>query len=61
MFLMSSFCCSKPDLPDPAIMLEAFKFIENAVAEFSDEEEDEEARDKTVLDLAAVRNAFTLP
>ncbi|XP_023809592.1 striatin [Oryzias latipes] len=46
---------SKPDLPDPAIMLEAFKFIENAVAEFSDEEEDEEARDKTVLDLAAMR------
>lgn len=41
-------------------MLEAFRFIENAAAEFSDEdeEEDEEVRDKTVLDRPAVSNRF---
>ncbi|XP_024123331.1 striatin [Oryzias melastigma] len=47
----------RADLPDPAIVLEAFRFIENAAAEFSDEdeEEDEEVRDKTVLDRPATR------
>lgn len=48
---------SKPDTSDSAAVLEAFKFIESAAAEFSDEdeEEDSEGRDKTILDLAAVR------
>lgn len=44
-------------MSDSATVLEAFKFIESAAAEFSDEDEDEdsEGRDKTILDLAAVR------
>lgn len=39
-----------------ATVLDAFKFIESAAAEFSDEdeEEDSEGRDRTILDLAAV-------
>ncbi|KAG7231827.1 hypothetical protein INR49_010290 [Caranx melampygus] len=47
---------SKPDMSDSATVLEAFKFIESAAAEFSDEDEDEdsEGRDKTILDLAAM-------
>lgn len=44
---------SKPDMSDSATVLEAFKFIESAAAEFSDEDEDSEGR--TLLDLAAVR------
>lgn len=49
---------SKPDMSDSATVLEAFKFIESAAAEFSDEdeEEDSEGRDKTILDLATVRH-----
>uniref|UniRef100_A0A667XLK5 Striatin n=1 Tax=Myripristis murdjan TaxID=586833 RepID=A0A667XLK5_9TELE len=48
---------SKPDMSDSATVLEAFKFIESAAAEFSDEddEDDSEGRDKTILDLATVR------
>lgn len=43
-------------MSDSAAVLEAFKFIESAAAEFSDEDEDEEeGRDKSILDLAAVR------
>lgn len=44
-------------MSDSATVLEAFKFIESAAAEFSDEEdeEDSEGRDRTILDLAAVR------
>ncbi|XP_041839247.1 striatin-like isoform X2 [Melanotaenia boesemani] len=47
---------SKPDVSDSATVLEAFKFIESAAAEFSDEDEDEDsdAKDKTILDLAAM-------
>lgn len=49
-------CFSNPDTSDSAAVLEAFKFIESAVADFSDEdEEDSEGGDKTVLELAAVR------
>ncbi|XP_060922660.1 striatin [Limanda limanda] len=45
---------SKPDMSDA--VLEAFRFIESAAAEFSDEDEDEdsEGRHKTTLDLAAI-------
>lgn len=58
---LTAFSClssgsSKPDMSDSAAVLEAFKFIESAAAEFSDEDEDEEeGRDKNILDLAAVR------
>ncbi|KAG8014502.1 Striatin [Nibea albiflora] len=47
---------NKPDMSDSATVLEAFKFIESAAAEFSDEdeEEDSEGRDKTILDLATM-------
>uniref|UniRef100_A0A669EXG8 Striatin n=1 Tax=Oreochromis niloticus TaxID=8128 RepID=A0A669EXG8_ORENI len=57
--LKDSGMVSKPDVSDSATMLEAFKFIESAAAEFSDEDEDEdsEGRDKTILDLAAVRSS----
>uniref|UniRef100_A0A674EK23 Striatin n=1 Tax=Salmo trutta TaxID=8032 RepID=A0A674EK23_SALTR len=48
---------SKPDMSDSATVLEAFKFIESAAAEFSDEEDDEDSdgRDKTIMNLATVR------
>uniref|UniRef100_A0A672Y974 Striatin n=1 Tax=Sphaeramia orbicularis TaxID=375764 RepID=A0A672Y974_9TELE len=51
--LKDSGMVSKPDMSDSATVLEAFKFIESAAAEFSDEDEDEdsEGRDKTILDL----------
>uniref|UniRef100_A0AAX7T9B6 Striatin n=1 Tax=Astatotilapia calliptera TaxID=8154 RepID=A0AAX7T9B6_ASTCA len=54
--LKDSGMVSKPDVSDSATVLEAFKFIESAAAEFSDEDEDEdsEGRDKTILDLAAM-------
>ncbi|KAM8842840.1 striatin [Synchiropus picturatus] len=43
------------DLSDSAAVLEAFKFIENAVAELSDEDEEEEdGRVKSHLDLTAM-------
>uniref|UniRef100_A0AAY5F565 Striatin n=1 Tax=Electrophorus electricus TaxID=8005 RepID=A0AAY5F565_ELEEL len=44
---------SKPETSDSATVLEAFKFIESAAAEFSDEDDDEdsEERDKTIIDL----------
>lgn len=43
-------------MTDSASVLETFKFLENAAAEFSDEEDDEEndGRDKTVIDAATV-------
>uniref|UniRef100_A0A667XEB2 Striatin n=1 Tax=Myripristis murdjan TaxID=586833 RepID=A0A667XEB2_9TELE len=52
--LKDSGMISKPDMSDSATVLEAFKFIESAAAEFSDEddEDDSEGRDKTILDLA---------
>lgn len=39
-------------MSDSAAVLEAFRFIESAAAEFSDEDEEE---DRTTLDPAAVR------
>uniref|UniRef100_A0AAY5EJH7 Striatin n=1 Tax=Electrophorus electricus TaxID=8005 RepID=A0AAY5EJH7_ELEEL len=46
----------KPETSDSATVLEAFKFIESAAAEFSDEDDDEdsEERDKTIIDLATM-------
>ncbi|XP_034391441.1 striatin-like isoform X2 [Cyclopterus lumpus] len=56
----------KPDMSDSASALEAFKFIESAAAEFSDEdeeeeeeEEDSEGRDRSMLHLATVRPEHT--
>ncbi|XP_074753019.1 striatin isoform X3 [Athene noctua] len=44
----------KPELTDSASLLETFKFLENAAADFSDEEEDDdlEGREKTIIDTA---------
>ncbi|XP_054460654.1 striatin-like [Anoplopoma fimbria] len=54
--LKDSGMVSKPDMSDSATVLEAFKFIESAAAEFSDDDEDEdsEGRDKTILDMATM-------
>uniref|UniRef100_A0AAY5F3D1 Striatin n=1 Tax=Electrophorus electricus TaxID=8005 RepID=A0AAY5F3D1_ELEEL len=51
----------KPETSDSATVLEAFKFIESAAAEFSDEDDDEdsEERDKTIIDLATVDDPDT--
>ncbi|XP_009950730.1 PREDICTED: striatin-like, partial [Leptosomus discolor] len=46
----------KPELTDSASLLEAFKFLENAAADFSDEEDEEdiEGREKTIIDTATI-------
>lgn len=38
----------KAELSDTSAVLEAFKFIENAAAEFSDEDDDEDSEGRTV-------------
>ncbi|XP_056135683.1 striatin [Lampris incognitus] len=54
--LKDSGMISKPDISESTAVLEAFKFIESAAAEFSDEdeEEDSDTKDKTILDLATM-------
>uniref|UniRef100_A0A4W5MZZ5 Striatin n=1 Tax=Hucho hucho TaxID=62062 RepID=A0A4W5MZZ5_9TELE len=54
--LKDSGMISKPDMSDSATVLEAFKFIESAAAEFSDEDDDEDSdgRDKTIMNLATM-------
>uniref|UniRef100_A0A7N6C3L5 Striatin n=1 Tax=Anabas testudineus TaxID=64144 RepID=A0A7N6C3L5_ANATE len=61
--LKDSGMVSKPDMSDSATVLEAFKFIESAAAEFSDEDEDEdsEERDKTILDLMVRKKQSSTP
>ncbi|XP_066517037.1 striatin-like isoform X2 [Hoplias malabaricus] len=46
----------KVDLSDSSTVLEVFKFIESAAAEFSDEEdeEDSEGKDKTIIDSRTI-------
>ncbi|XP_074845783.1 striatin isoform X3 [Carettochelys insculpta] len=46
----------KPELTDSASLLETFKFLENAAADFSDEEEDEdiEGKEKTIIDTSTM-------
>uniref|UniRef100_A0A8C8SE62 Striatin n=1 Tax=Pelusios castaneus TaxID=367368 RepID=A0A8C8SE62_9SAUR len=46
----------KPELTDSASLLESFKFLENAAADFSDEDEDEdiEGREKTIIDTSTM-------
>ncbi|XP_063299665.1 striatin isoform X1 [Pelobates fuscus] len=53
----------KPDMTDSASVLETFKFLENAAAEFSDEEDDEEndGRDKTIIDAATIVRRRIIP
>ncbi|KAG5855584.1 hypothetical protein ANANG_G00050620 [Anguilla anguilla] len=55
--LKSSVMIGKPDLSDSASVLEAFKFIESAAAEFSDEDEDEDSdgKDRTIMETATLR------
>ncbi|XP_075718969.1 striatin isoform X3 [Rhinoderma darwinii] len=53
----------KPDMTDSASVLETFKFLENAAAEFSDEEDDDETdgRDKTIIDAATIVRRRVIP
>ncbi|XP_047013949.1 striatin isoform X2 [Ictalurus punctatus] len=53
----------KPEMSDSATVLEAFKFIESAAAEFSDEEDDEDSdgREKTIIDLATMMRKKVSP
>ncbi|XP_029449787.1 striatin isoform X1 [Rhinatrema bivittatum] len=53
----------KPELTDSTSVLETFKFLENAAAEFSDEEDDydNEGRDKTVIDTSTIIRKKMLP
>ncbi|XP_075781073.1 striatin isoform X3 [Pelodiscus sinensis] len=46
----------KPELTDSASLLETFKFLDNAAADFSDEDEDEdiEGREKTIVDTSTM-------
>ena len=58
----SLFLNRKAELSETSAVLEAFKFIENAAAEFSDEdeEEDSEGRDRTNVESRTVRNPHLL-
>ncbi|XP_030052270.1 striatin isoform X1 [Microcaecilia unicolor] len=53
----------KPELTDSASVLETFKFLENAAAEFSDEEDDDgdEGRDRTVIDTSTIMRKKIVP
>ncbi|XP_060100200.1 striatin isoform X4 [Heteronotia binoei] len=46
----------KPDLTDSASLLETFKFLENAAAEFSDEDDDDDidGRERTIMDTSTI-------
>ncbi|XP_015262626.1 PREDICTED: striatin isoform X2 [Gekko japonicus] len=46
----------KPDLTDSASLLETFKFLENAAAEFSDEDDDDDidGRERTIMDTSTM-------
>uniref|UniRef100_A0A672U4U7 Striatin n=1 Tax=Strigops habroptila TaxID=2489341 RepID=A0A672U4U7_STRHB len=46
----------KPELTDSASLLETFKFLENAAADFSDEEDEDDidGREKTIIDTATI-------
>ncbi|TSL68198.1 Striatin [Bagarius yarrelli] len=53
----------KPEMSDSVTVLEAFKFIESAAAEFSDEDDDEDSdgREKTIIDLATMMRKKASP
>uniref|UniRef100_A0A7N8Y9P6 Striatin n=1 Tax=Mastacembelus armatus TaxID=205130 RepID=A0A7N8Y9P6_9TELE len=59
--LKDSGMVSKPDLSDSATVLEAFKFIESAAVEFSDEDEEEDSEGKTILDLMVRKKQSSTP
>uniref|UniRef100_A0A667ZVF3 Striatin n=1 Tax=Myripristis murdjan TaxID=586833 RepID=A0A667ZVF3_9TELE len=63
-FLHASFYFDrKTELSDTSAVLEAFKFIESAAAEFSDEDEDEdsEGKDRTIMESRTVRKPVEDP
>ncbi|XP_012868975.1 PREDICTED: striatin [Dipodomys ordii] len=52
----------KSELTDSASVLDNFKFLENAAADFSDEDEDDdEGRDKSVIDTSTIVRKKALP
>ncbi|KAG9344264.1 hypothetical protein JZ751_010933 [Albula glossodonta] len=55
--LKASDVIGKPDLTDSTSVLEAFKFIEKAAAEFSDDDEDEdgEGKDKSIIEAVTIK------
>ncbi|KAG2467355.1 STRN protein, partial [Polypterus senegalus] len=54
--LKEAIMIGKPDLSDSASVLDTFKFIESAAAEFSDEDDDDdsEGKEKTIIDSATI-------
>lgn len=60
--VVSLFLNRKTELSENSAVLEAFKFFENAAAEFSDEDEedDSEGRDRTNVESRTVRKQFAL-
>lgn len=61
MFMSLFYFNRKSELSDTSAVLEAFKFIESAAAEFSDEddEEDSEGKDRTIVESRTVRKSRT--
>ncbi|XP_040849005.1 striatin isoform X3 [Ochotona curzoniae] len=53
----------KPELTDSASVLDNFKFLENAAADFSDEDEDDDidGREKSVIDTSTIVRKKPLP
>ncbi|XP_028676919.1 striatin isoform X1 [Erpetoichthys calabaricus] len=54
--LKEAIMIGKPDLSDSASVLDTFKFMESAAAEFSDEDDDDdsEGKEKTIIDSATI-------
>ncbi|XP_058880386.1 striatin-like [Acipenser ruthenus] len=54
--LKETIMIGKPDLTDSASVLDTFNFLENAAAEFSDEDEDDDSdgKEKTIIDSATI-------
>lgn len=49
----------KSDLADStSSVLDAFKFIENAAPEYSDDDDDSQGKDKTIIDSATVSHCL---
>lgn len=59
---LSTFVNRKAELSETSAVLEAFKFIENAAADFSDEDEedDSEGKDRTHVESRTVRKESSL-
>ncbi|MGH0141617.1 UNVERIFIED_CONTAM: hypothetical protein FKN15_045601 [Acipenser sinensis] len=54
--LKETIMIGKPDLTDSTSVLDTFKFLESAAAEFSDEDEDDDSdgKEKTIIDSATI-------